>query len=97
MGYSRSNNISGEGSAILLLSEIFEAGTDDLLGETMLSVVGTGVPDPNTAIDLVGSDRIGLDTDAIRVRTFGLVVGGTSGAKGSFAFVLSRIRNECCA
>ena len=75
-GVFRSNNISGEGSAILLLSEIFEAGTDDLLGETMLSVVGTGVPDPNTAIDLVGSDRIGLDTDAIRVRTFGLVVGG---------------------
>ena len=77
-----SNSVSDETSAMLLLTQIFEGGTDDLLGELMLSTVinaePTSDPNFNDIIALVGSDGIELNTDSIRVRTYGLVVGGNT-------------------
>ena len=69
------NSVSGEQSAILALTQIFQDGTDDLLGEAEIFAAGEA---------LVGSDSVELDTDSVRIRTYGLVLGGDSNSFQSF-------------
>ena len=69
------NSVSGEQSAILALTQIFQDGTDDLLGEAELFAAGEA---------LVGSDSVEIDTDSVRIRTYGLVLGGNSTSFQSF-------------
>ena len=58
------------------MSQIFEDGTNNLLGEARLLVTGTGKQDLNNPTFLNGSDTIDVSTDAVRIKTYGLVVGG---------------------
>ena len=69
------NSVFGEQSAILALTQIFQDGTDDLLGEAELFAAGEA---------LVGSDSVEIDTDSVRIRTYGLVLGGNSTSFQSF-------------
>ena len=62
----------GEQSAILILSEIFDGNTDQLLGEARLFAAGNGT---NRAVHLTGSDTISLGSESVRIRTYGLVAG----------------------
>ena len=55
--------------------QIFQDGTDDLLGEAELFAAGQA---------LVGSDSVEIDTDSVRIRTYGLVLGGNSTSFQSF-------------
>ena len=57
------------------LTQIFQDGTDDLLGEAELFAAGEA---------LVGSDSVEIDTDSVRIRTYGLVLGGGSNSFQSF-------------
>ena len=69
------NRVLGEQNAILALTQIFQDGTNDLLGEAELFAAGEA---------LVGSDSIELDTDSVRIKTYGLVLGGDSTSFQSF-------------
>ena len=75
------NEINTETSALLILSEIFDGDTNQLLGEARL--FATGVPNTNafgnpTSVLLVDSDTISASGDSLRVRTRGVVAGSAN-------------------
>ncbi len=71
---SAGSEIDGETSALLVLSEFFDSETSDLLGQARLFVAGR--PNVNGAsASLSGSEAVQLNSDSVRIRTYGLVVG----------------------
>jgi hypothetical protein len=71
---SAGSEIDGETSALLVLSEFFDSETSDLLGQARLFVAGR--PNVNGAsASLSGSEAVPLNSDTVRIRTYGLVVG----------------------
>lgn len=70
------NEVSGEDSALLIRSEIFDAVTNQRLGETSLFTSGVGQAPVG-----VGSDSISLASDSIRIKTYALVAGEDSNAR----------------
>ena len=79
-----SNTVSGEQSAILLSTEVFDGSTGDLLGSVDLFATGEGLGQSSGNLTpLLDSDTIPINSDAtvsLRVRTYGMVVGGNANA-----------------
>ena len=56
------------GFGVLLLSQIYDGDTNELLGETQLSQIGFGFPS--------GTGSIQVATDFVRIKSYALAVGG---------------------
>ena len=70
------NTASGEQAGLFLRSEIYAGVSDQLAGVVELSTIGMPATPPSffTQTRLVGSQSIPLDSDLIRVVTYGLVL-----------------------
>ena len=66
------NLTQGETSALLISSDVFDGDTSDLLGQVSLCTTGT-----QQLTSFVGSDTVSLDSESVRITTYGISVSGT--------------------